>query len=196
MTSEQDRGEARCNQVLDAAADCFRQRGFHGASMAEVARAAGMSVGHIYHYFANKEAIISAIVERDVAEILALLESLQSEDDLLQALVREAGNNLEEASCGYDDALQIEVLAEATRNPKVLAMVRDGDRLARERLAETITKGRAMRGLPPLADLEARTEIVIALFEGLSCRNIRNPGVPIEAIAKLLRSTLQHLLET
>ena len=30
----------------------------------ELAKRAGMSVGHIYHYFANKEAIIEAIVER------------------------------------------------------------------------------------------------------------------------------------
>ncbi|MBM3117915.1 TetR/AcrR family transcriptional regulator [Jeongeupia naejangsanensis] len=196
MKTEQDRGEARCNQVLDAAADCFRQRGFHGASMSELAKAAGMSVGHIYHYFENKEAIIAAIVERDVAEILALLDSLHDEEDILQALIREAGNNLEEATCGSDDALQLEVLAEATRNPKVLAMVRDGDRLARNRLAETITKGRAMRGLAPLADLEARSEIIIALFEGLTCRNVRNPGVPLDAIATVLRSTLQNLLET
>ncbi|WP_432722238.1 TetR/AcrR family transcriptional regulator [Jeongeupia wiesaeckerbachi] len=195
MKTEQDRGEARCNQVLDAAADCFRQRGFHGASMAELAKAAGMSVGHIYHYFENKEAIIAAIVERDVAEILALLDALYDDEDILQALIREAGNDIGESPCS-DDALQIEILAEATRNPKVAATVQEGDRKARTRLAETIASGRERRGLPPLGDLEARTEIIIALFEGLMLRQVRHPKDVDAATIAVLRSTLQTLLET
>ncbi|BCL77302.1 TetR family transcriptional regulator [Jeongeupia sp. HS-3] len=196
MTSEQDRGEARCNQVLDAAADCFRLRGFHGASMAELARAAGMSVGHIYHYFANKEAIISAIVERDLTEILDQLAALESEDDFLQALIREAGNDLENQACNRDDILQLEVLAEATRNPKVLDIVRSTDEVARTCLAGTIAKGRALRGLPPLSDLEARTEVIIALFEGITCRAVRNPTLPRDAMGVVLRKMVQSLLET
>jgi TetR/AcrR family transcriptional regulator, repressor for uid operon len=48
--------EARREQVLDAAAHCFRRHGYHGASMAEIAGAAAMSPGHIYHYFQSKEA--------------------------------------------------------------------------------------------------------------------------------------------
>ena len=60
--SESQRAEVRRQQVLDAAAQCFRASGFHGASMAEIARTAGMSPGHIYNLFANKDDIISAIV--------------------------------------------------------------------------------------------------------------------------------------
>src|SRR5271168_2700713 len=56
----------RRRQVLDAAEACFRRHGFHAASMASVAAEAGMSVGHIYRYFENKEAIVAAIVERDL----------------------------------------------------------------------------------------------------------------------------------
>ena len=43
--------EARRQQILDAACDCVRQAGFHGASMAEIAKASGLSVGLIYRYF-------------------------------------------------------------------------------------------------------------------------------------------------
>ena len=56
--------------MLDAAAICFRNHGFHGASMAQISKTAGMSPGHIYHYFDNKEAIIAAIVERDMEEMM------------------------------------------------------------------------------------------------------------------------------
>ena len=56
------RGTARRQQILNAAAQCFREHGFHGASIAQISKTAGMSAGHIYHYFENKEAIIAAIV--------------------------------------------------------------------------------------------------------------------------------------
>src|SRR5690606_4064328 len=54
--------------VLDAAGACFREEGFHGASMSRIAARAEMSVGHIYRYFDSKEAIIIALVERDCAK--------------------------------------------------------------------------------------------------------------------------------
>src|SRR3546814_8434618 len=61
--SSAERGEQRRRQILMAAADCFERRGFHGSSMAEISKVAGMSVGHIYHNFANKDAIIKAMAE-------------------------------------------------------------------------------------------------------------------------------------
>ena len=64
--------EARRNQVLCAAADCFRRKGYHGAGMAEISKTAGMSAGHIYNYFASKEAIIESIVERDMEEMFSI----------------------------------------------------------------------------------------------------------------------------
>lgn len=55
---------ARRKQILDAAATCFRRDGFRGASMANISLTAGMSTGHIYHYFESKAAIIEAVIER------------------------------------------------------------------------------------------------------------------------------------
>ena len=71
MSRSPDRAEdaaladVRRRQILDAAADVFARRGFHAASMAEIARSFGMSAGHIYNWFDSKEAIIEALVERD-----------------------------------------------------------------------------------------------------------------------------------
>lgn len=48
--------ETRRQQIVDAASACARRSGFHGASMAEIAQTAGLSVGQIYRYFENKEA--------------------------------------------------------------------------------------------------------------------------------------------
>ena len=56
-------------QILDAAISCFAKRGFHQASMHDISAEAGISVGLIYRYFENKEAVISAMADRHKKEI-------------------------------------------------------------------------------------------------------------------------------
>jgi AcrR family transcriptional regulator len=58
----------RRKQILAAARDAFRAHGFHAASMAVVAAGARISVGQIYRYFDNKEAIVAAIVGENIEE--------------------------------------------------------------------------------------------------------------------------------
>ena len=41
------RADVRRQQILSAAARCFREKGFHGASISQISKAAGMSAGHI-----------------------------------------------------------------------------------------------------------------------------------------------------
>jgi AcrR family transcriptional regulator len=75
--------EARCNQILDAAAQVFAEKGFHRATTREIAGAAGISEGTIYNYFDNKESLLIGIMVR-----LAQLESLN--DELMGALQGDA----------------------------------------------------------------------------------------------------------
>ncbi len=51
-------------QLLDAAYELFAQRGLHGATLADVARRAGMTTGAIYGNFQNKEELFLAVFER------------------------------------------------------------------------------------------------------------------------------------
>ena len=64
----------RRSQILDAALVCFAKRGFHQASMHDISAEAGISVGLIYRYFENKEAVISAMADRHKKEIGEVLE--------------------------------------------------------------------------------------------------------------------------
>ena len=45
-------------EILESAATAFRRRGYHGASMGEIARALRMTKGSLYYYFKNKEEIL------------------------------------------------------------------------------------------------------------------------------------------
>jgi AcrR family transcriptional regulator len=77
--------EARRNQILDAAAQVFAEKGFHRATTREIASTAGISEGTIYNYFDNKESLLIGIMVR-----LAQLESMNEElVEALQCDVRE-----------------------------------------------------------------------------------------------------------
>src|SRR6201993_234492 len=76
----------RRTQILEAAVVCFAKRGFHQASMHDISAEAGISVGLIYRYFQNKEAVIAAMADRHKNEISNLLERAGQAPGLLEAL--------------------------------------------------------------------------------------------------------------
>src|SRR5438309_5759539 len=76
----------RHSQILDAALVCFAKRGFHQASMHDISAEAGISVGLIYRYFENKEAVISALADRHKQEIHDVLERARQASSLLESL--------------------------------------------------------------------------------------------------------------
>ncbi len=77
--------DRRC-QILDAALVCFAKRGFHQTSMHDISAEAGISVGLIYRYFENKEAVISAMADRHKREIPEVLQRAKQAPTLLESL--------------------------------------------------------------------------------------------------------------
>ena len=65
-TGEEESAKRR--QILDGARKVFMDLGFDGASMGEIARAAAVSKGTLYVYFADKCALFEAIIEQEVVE--------------------------------------------------------------------------------------------------------------------------------
>ncbi len=55
----QERIEARRREILRAASEVFRQRGFHAAGMRDIAGALGIAVGKLYYWFANKQELLA-----------------------------------------------------------------------------------------------------------------------------------------
>lgn len=59
-----ERGERRIEQIIDAAADVFVEKGYEGASTNVIAAHAGISPGSLYQFFRNKEEIAEALAKR------------------------------------------------------------------------------------------------------------------------------------
>lgn len=189
------RAQTRRNQVLDAAECCFARSGFHGASMAEISKTAGMSAGHIYNYFASKDEIIAALVQRHMEHVSQLMRDLDARDDPLQAML----DGIECSLCEHRDAtssgLLMEIHAEATRNPAIAKFVRQSDEHGRALLRAILVKGRQRHGLSCDATmLEGRIDVICALFQGLHLRSLCNPQRDEAQAVVALRLVLTPLL--
>ena len=87
----------RRQTILTAARRCFARAGFRGATMQQICKEAGMSAGHLYHYFSGKDAIIEALVAQDEALANDALLRIEIDADPVQALTAELMQ-----ACGYD----------------------------------------------------------------------------------------------
>ena len=190
------RATARRQQILNAAAQCFREHGFHGASIAQISKTAGMSAGHIYHYFENKEAIIAAIVAQDLESLLTLTTELRAACNVRAALIERAAEGVAEQLDPISAALKLEIVAEAARNPRVAQIVREADATCRSELAVTIRAIRQAAGHDDSpAAVDEMGEILASLFEGLLLRTIRNPALDRARVAQRIQIAINDLLD-
>jgi len=70
----QARSRATVEAILEATIRVLITRGYDGATTIAIAARAGVSVGSLYQYFPNKEALVAALVDRHVGELLACTE--------------------------------------------------------------------------------------------------------------------------
>src|SRR5437660_8974758 len=107
----------RRSQILEAAMVCFAKRGFHQTSTHDISAEAGISVGLIYRYFANKEAVIAAMADRHKSEIQDLLERARQASSLFESLEILFTAHCCESSPKVISAFVVDLYAEASRNP-------------------------------------------------------------------------------
>jgi len=72
------RTERKRVEILRAAAAVFRRRGYHGASIGQIARALKMAKGNLYYYFRNKEEILYVCHDYSLGVILKELKAVEA----------------------------------------------------------------------------------------------------------------------
>ena len=161
-------------QILDAAIVCFAKRGFHPTSMHDISAEAGISVGLIYRYFENKEAVIAAMADRHKNQIQDLLQQAAQAPSLLESL-----EILFTAHCCEEPKLQsafvVDLYAEAARNPKIAGLVLDVVDTAMDGVTDLI--GRSPEGQAASTGLKPNelSELIFAVARGMLMRDVLQP---------------------
>jgi AcrR family transcriptional regulator len=196
-TAFSPRAREQRERILVAAQHCFVKYGFHAASMANIAEAAGMSAGLIYRYFPNKSSIVLAIIERQSEMELEDIRALGASTDAVEALME----CFAEWSHPRPDmrimnaALFLETSAEATRDKQVAKAIHHADELACTEFRQWLEKPADEGGIGMSKDIsERRSLAMMLLIEGLAVRAARDPKLDVQLLREALAEVVPHLM--
>ncbi|MEC8082798.1 MAG: TetR/AcrR family transcriptional regulator [Pseudomonadota bacterium] len=175
--------QERRQQIMNAFIVHVVEKGFHKASMADVAKTAELSVGQIYRYFAHKEDIIRAVVEQKTEEYLLMMEEFLEKKGWLARMFEPEY----EQEFHTERILNMEIKAEANRSAALAKIQYDADHRLTEHAVKLV---RQRYALDDEADIRARVQFLVALTDGLFHRRGFFAG-PFDAASHQL---FQHML--
>lgn len=92
--------EAKRNQILDGAGRAFGQYGFRKTTLADIVRESGVARATVYKYYATKEEVFQAVIDREMEDILGTVRAAVEEQtntyDRLRAAVTAQSSALRE----------------------------------------------------------------------------------------------------
>ncbi len=190
--SRQDlRRQRRVDEILDAAALVFEEKGYAKATMSDIAERALLSRVSLYKYFPDKESILKALIEKKTLELTERLrragEGHRSYQDAVRALVAE-GVAFQEEDRGFFRAMY-----SATALPRLLDD--DGLKSRKRELVEVIAaviasgqrSGQVRPGKP-----ERLAEIFLNLLFSVTVRDFFEGGEPEPDDAQVLSELFLH----
>ena len=81
--------EERAALILEAAQDVFAAKGYHDASIDEIAARVGIAKGTVYLHFASKEELVVALIEEQIARFVAMIDEVSASGTSVRARLEE-----------------------------------------------------------------------------------------------------------
>ncbi len=189
LTREESREHTR-ERLLEAAREAVARNGYDGASVADIAEAAGFSKGAFFSNFESKEALLLELLRRhkeeDIADLGRILGDAGQHEDAASALDRYFK---ERAAAGGWARLDIELQLHAARNP---AFAADYDALqsrTRSGLADLIAAQFDKAGKRPPAPAGDLADLFMGLVHGLVLQRAPDPGEAVKLVFESLMAT-------
>jgi AcrR family transcriptional regulator len=166
---QQLRAKRTRRHLLAAAQRVFARDGYPGATVDDIARAAGCSKGAYYFHFASKEDVLLALVDdwtRGRSQRLAEAATVRRLPDaalidLLEALFSPA------ATDGWEQRLLLEFWSQGERNPRVRRRLAQAHRSWRRLLVQAFSQAQEAGVFASDVAAEAAAEVALALHHGL-----------------------------
>jgi AcrR family transcriptional regulator len=172
----------RYEGILKAACDVFSRRGFHQASIREIARAAGLSLAGLYHYVGGKGELLFLVLDRSLDRLIASLDeavaAAPTPETRLLALIQT------HLDFGFHHAAALRIIN------------RDYELLPEPQRAEIVGKRQAylQRGLAILRELDpharsgdellSATNLLLGMLNGIATRPFLRSPEDARAIAR------------
>ena len=180
-------------EILAAAERCFARSGFHGATISQICDEAEISPGHLYYYFASKEAIIAAITTAGLEYVEARFAEVAEGQDPIRALVTEF-ERLIVLNRTRQSGVLLDVLAEAARNPEIGRILQHTSEEMRQLLAAFLRRGQVRGQIDPSLDVDMTSALLISIADSSKTLLIRAPTIDPERSVDVLDKMITRFL--
>lgn len=197
MTTEPARGETKTVEILGSIRAIFASKGFDGASMQDLAQAAGMSAGNFYRYFPSKNAIIEALIERHVDEVREDFAQVMVAERPLQAIAELIRLRVESKDA-CDAPIMAEIRATACRRPETADLLARMEQEVTGGLVAAFAKVMDIPESAAKAQFSAHAQLIFLLVRGITMHVGSNSGAatkPDRDLAALVLRTIERTLD-
>jgi AcrR family transcriptional regulator len=165
------------SRILDAANKVFAEKGYHEATMDDIAKRLGVSKGAIYLYFSSKEDLFEAMVKTAPQAFKEILYSsfgveanpIQSATQFFDKMLKLSASN---------PGLSFEILSEASRNPSLKRILKQNHEEYERVLTSFLVEGRKRGIMGNNLDIPPLANALIALWNGLETLLVT--GLPVD----------------
>ena len=151
-------------EILHSLRSIFAEKGFDGASMQDLARAAGMSAGNFYRYFPSKAAIIEALISHDMKLMAQDFESALLSGDPMAEIRSQIRSRIHQHQCTLDGCLWAEINAVALRKPEIAEIIAKMEATVTDYLVKVYATRTGTTSDPAQSVFAPQAALVIALF--------------------------------
>lgn len=181
--SHRPSGAAVRARIIEATTQVVAERGYEGATIKEIARAAGITPGLVHYYFAGKDQLLVEMLQEESRRYTAAMTALAKDapcDELATRALAEPRERVKRQPQWY--RLRAELFAEALHNPAIAPGTRELLAGGRAGIAEV-----AHRALGKKAgDPQALAAVLLACFDGLALQVLIDPSVDLDAAYSVL----------
>lgn len=198
LTRDEKKAQTRLS-LLQAAAAVFARRGYHAATVDEVAEEAGFTVGALYSNFAGKQDLFLAMLDEHFAQELAAYKEISSRGATAEEKARGSADywmTLLETNPHFFP-LFIEFWGLALRDPELREQFNTRVRVFRGAVADLMRADAAELGIDlPADDARSLATVVTAIGNGLALNMLADPkAVPRELFGDFMALIFEALTQ-
>ena len=168
--------------ILDAAREVFGELGFEAATVRDIIRRTGLSVGAFYNYYRSKEEVFDALADDGARRFRPILHALSAKASDFESYLRAAVRAYFDFLAGEQEswlvrAAATEPLPHARNTPEILAVFEE---------VRTVFADVMDRGLAPKVDLDYLAASCIAVAREIGEKMMERKAVDVDAAAEFV----------
>jgi AcrR family transcriptional regulator len=185
--------EARRAQILDAACQCFSEKGFHQTTVRDICARAGLSAGAVYGYFKSKDEIMEAVAElgrRSSRAVLGLGRGEGEERPSLAEILGTVMRLADSEATRETSRLDVRMWGEALHTPQLRKLFLEALANVIEPFADATRRDQRRGEISAGLDPEAVARVCVALALGFTVQVALDPEADLSRCPAVVSALL------